>query len=102
MGKVKSRFMQSIRGKILISIVLITLLTSLAVTVIFYGQSSRTIEENYISSLQQRAQQMIDELDDVLWRAYHVNLYASCDDRIKKNIRIFLKENQADRQEEEL
>lgn len=98
----KSRFMQSIRGKILISIVLITLLTSLAVTVIFYGQSSRTIEENYISSLQQRAQQMIDELDDVLWRAYHVNLYASCDDRIKKNIRILLEENQADRQEEEL
>lgn len=98
----KGRFMRSIRGKILISILLITLLTSLAVTMIFYGQSARTIEENYISSLQQRAQQMMDELDEAVERAYHVNLYASCDDRIKKSIWSYLEANQTDQQEEEL
>lgn len=88
------RYMKSIRGKILVSILLITLLTSLAITLIFYRQSARTIEDNYISSLKQRAAQQIMALDQAMERVYHINVYASCDSRIKGNIRLYLDKRQ--------
>lgn len=86
----KGKYLKSIRGKILVSMLVITLLTLLSVTLIFYRQSARTIENNYISSLQQRAKQLMAELDDDIQRAYHTNVYASCDSRLKENIRLYL------------
>ncbi len=83
--------MKSIRAKILMSILMITLITLLAVTLIFYRQSAREIEDNYIASLQQRAKQVMDGLDEDICRAYHTNLYASCDSRLKETIVLYLK-----------
>lgn len=87
-----SKYLKSIRGKILIAILLITQITSLAVTLIFYRQSARTIEDNYISSLQQRAEQLMTELDGAVERMYHINVYASSDSRMKENIRLYLED----------
>lgn len=87
----KSKYLKSIRAKILMSILMITLLTLLAVTLIFYRQSAQTIEDNYIASLQQRAKQVMDGLDEDICRVYHTNLYASCDSRLKEDIRLYLK-----------
>ncbi|MDO5391853.1 MAG: sensor histidine kinase [Eubacteriales bacterium] len=85
------KYIRSIRGKILVSILFITLLTSLAVTLIFYGRSARIIEENYMFSLEQRADQLVVDLDEAMERAYHINVYASCDSRIKENIQLYRK-----------
>lgn len=87
----KSKYLKSIRAKILMSILMITLLTLLAVTLIFYRQSAQTIEDNYTASLQQRAKQVMDGMDEDICRAYHTNLYASCDGRLKEGIRLYLK-----------
>lgn len=86
----KSKYLKSIRAKILMSILMITLLTLLAVTLIFYKQSARTIEDNCILSLQQRAKQVMDGLEKDICRAYHTNLYASCDSGLKEDIRFYL------------
>ena len=99
--QMKSKYFSSIRGKILLSILMITLLTLLSVTMIFYRQSARTIEEHYISSLRQRAEQLISDLDEDIRRAYHINVYASCDGEVKENIRSYL-ETQEDGYLEEL
>ncbi len=80
------RYIKSIRGKILISILAITLFTSLAVTFIFYYRSAKTIEENYISSLRQQSRQLMMQWDEELERIYHITVYASCDDKIKEEI----------------
>ena len=42
---------RSIRSKVLIAITGITLLTAAAMAFVFYGRSSRMIEENYITVL---------------------------------------------------
>lgn len=94
-------YIRSIRGKILVSILFITLLTSLSVTLIFYRRSARSIEENYVFSLEQRADQLIMSLDTAMERAYHVNVYASCDRRVKENIQLYL-EKSGERYLEEL
>lgn len=97
----KSKYLNSIRGKILISILMITLFTSLAVTLIFYRQSAKTIEDNYGASLKQRAEQLVNDFDEAMERIYHINIYASCDIRIKENIQKYLGKKQ-DRYLEEL
>lgn len=89
--KRKRKYLKSIRAKILLSILMITLLTLLAVTLIFYRQSARAIEDHYIVSLQQRAEQMMDGMDEDICRVYHTNLYASCDSRLKEDIRLYRK-----------
>lgn len=87
------KFIKSIRGKILVSILFITLLTSLSVTLIFYRRSAKMIEDNYIDFMEQRAQQLVEELDRDMERNYHVNLYASCDSRIKEYIQLYATEH---------
>ncbi|MGN0484776.1 MAG: sensor histidine kinase [Lachnospiraceae bacterium] len=90
----KGKYFNSIRGKILISILTITMFTSLAVTLIFYRQSAKTIEDNYGASLKQRAEQLVNDFDEAMERIYHINVYASCDIKIKKNIKQYLEKKQ--------
>lgn len=90
----KGKYFNSIRGKILISILMITMFTSLAVTLIFYRQSAKTIEDNYGASLKQRAEQLVNDFDGDMERIYHINVYASCDIRVKENIQQYLEKKQ--------
>lgn len=57
---------RSIRSKVLIAITGITLLTAAAMAFVFYGRSSRMIEENYITVLSQRTRLLTDTVDDML------------------------------------
>ena len=53
----------SIRSKILISIIGITLFTALAIAAVFYEKSVRMIEQNYITTLKQRIRLTADTID---------------------------------------
>ncbi|MCP1101418.1 two-component system sensor histidine kinase YesM [Aequitasia blattaphilus] len=81
--------MKSIRSKILGSILFITILTSLVITIIFYRKSADTIEENYISSNQERNRQLIENLDQNMQGIYHVLVATSCDEELKVLIEEF-------------
>ncbi len=82
--------MRSIRSKILMSILLITLLISVAITSIFYGKSAEMVEENYIRILQQRDGQMIDSMDQMMQNVYQITANASCDEALKEHLTAFL------------
>lgn len=79
--------MRSIRSKVLISILLITVITASAITGIFYVKSAATIEENYIASNQQQNRQIIESLDQTTQEVYRVLVEASCDAVIKAKIK---------------
>lgn len=79
--------MRSIRSKVLISILLITVITASAITGIFYVKSAATIEENYIASNQQQNRQIIESLDQTTQEVYQVLVEASCDEEIKAKIK---------------
>lgn len=84
--------MRSIRSKVLISILLITVITATAITGIFYVKSAATIEENYISSNQQQNRQIIESLDQTTQEVYQVLVEASCDAVIKAKIKEYTAE----------
>lgn len=76
--------MKSIRIKILVSIFFITVITTLAITVVFYQKAADTIEDNYILSNQQRNRQLIESLDQSMQEVLHISVEASCDPELKK------------------
>ena len=69
---------RSIRSKVLIAITGITLLTAAAMAFVFYGRSSRMIEENYITVLSQRTRLLTDTVDDMLKNVCNIDIKASC------------------------
>ncbi|MGF6988804.1 two-component system sensor histidine kinase YesM [Lachnospiraceae bacterium PF1-21] len=76
--------MKSIRIKILVSIFFITVITTLAITVVFYQKAADTIEDNYILSNQQRNRQLIESLDQSMQEVLHISVEASCDPELKR------------------
>ena len=83
---------RSIRSKMLISIMGITLLTALAMAGVFYIRAAHMIEQNYVTLLQQRARLMSDTIDDMLKDICNININASCDKEIKDNLEQYLKD----------
>lgn len=83
---------RSIRSKMLISIIGITLLTALAMAGVFYIRAAHMIEQNYTTLLQQRTRLMSDTIDDMLKDVCNVDINASCDQEIKENVRLYLKD----------
>ena len=83
---------KSIRSKMLISIIGITLLTALAMAGVFYIRAAQMIEQNYTTLLQQRTRLMSDTIDDMLKDICNVDINASCDQEIKENVRLYLKD----------
>mgnify|MGYP002677233949 FL=1 len=83
---------RSIRSKMLISIIGITLLTALAMAGVFYIRAAQMIEQNYTTLLQQRTRLMSDTIDDMLKDVCNVDINASCDQEIKENVRLYLKD----------
>ena len=77
---------RSIRSKVLIAITGITLLTAAAMAFVFYGRSSRMIEENYITVLSQRTRLLTDTVDDMLKNVCNIDIKASCDKEIKEEL----------------
>lgn len=89
--------MKSIRSKILISIIVITFITSLAVTVVFYNRSASMVEEKYISIFQQQGQQTMERFDEAVKDICRININASCDPDLKDAIQRYqMGQNQED------
>lgn len=83
---------RSIRSKMLISIIGITLLTALAMAGVFCIRAAHMIEQNYTTLLQQRTRLMSDTIDDMLKDICNIDINASCDQEIKENVRLYLKD----------
>lgn len=83
---------RSIRSKVLIAITGITLLTAAAMAFIFYGRSSRMIEENYVTVLSQRVRLLTDTIDDMLKNVCNINIKASCDRQITEELEEYLQD----------
>lgn len=83
---------RSIRSKMLISIIGITLLTAFAMAGVFYIRAAHMIEQNYVTLLQQRTRLMSDTIDDMLKDVSNIDINASCDKEIKENVESYLKD----------
>ena len=80
----------SIRSKILLAIVGITLITALSITIAFYFKSSEMVEDNYGKNLYGRMEQMGKVFDDSLKEIYYITVQASCDGEMKEQIQEYL------------
>lgn len=81
---------RSIRSKILVSIIGITLVTALAMTGVFYQKAADMIEQNYVELLQQRIQLMCENIDHMLKDICNININASCDRELKEELTEYL------------
>ena len=71
--------LQSIRSKVLLAILVVTIVTACSITVVFYFKSAGMIEENYSTNLYGRLKQTVNSLDDSLQEIYYINLKAASD-----------------------
>lgn len=90
----------SIRSKILISIIGITLLTAIAMALVFYGKTTELIEQNYITSLKQSTRLMIDTIDQMMIDVCNINIKASCDAELKEELTLYMQDENEGRLEE--
>lgn len=70
---------QSIRSKVLLAILVVTIVTACSITVVFYFKSAGMIEENYSTNLYGRVKQTVTSLDDSLQEIYYINVKAASD-----------------------
>lgn len=89
----------SIRSKILISIIGITLFTALAIAAVFYEKSVRMIEQNYITTLKQRIRLTADTIDNVLLNVCNIDIKASCDEEIRAQLEQYNRDGDENRLE---
>ncbi len=71
--------LQSIRSKVLLAILAVTMVTACSITVVFYFKSAGMIEENYSTNLYGRVKQTITSLDDSRQEIYYINIKAASD-----------------------
>ena len=71
--------LQSIRSKVLLAILVLTIVTACSITVVFYFKSAGMIEENYSTNLYGRVKQTVTSLDDSLQEIYYINVKAASD-----------------------
>ena len=71
--------LQSIRSKVLLAILVVTIVTACSITVVFYFKSAGMIKENYSTNLYGRVKQTVTSLDDSLQEIYYINVKAASD-----------------------
>ena len=81
----RSSMLKSIRAKILLAILTVTMFTACSLTVVFYFRAAGMIEENYSGILYGRMQQTIKDLDESLKEIYYVNTRTAWDTDIRNN-----------------
>ena len=91
----------SIRNKILISIILTTLLTTLGIAAVFYYKSAQMIEDNYILVLQKRISALTDTIDGMLQDVCNITINAACDDEVEEKVIDYL-QNEDEKKLEEI
>lgn len=80
---------RSIRSKVLLATISITLITALSITIVFYIKSSDMIEKNYGENLYARVRQMGDAFDNSLKEIYYLTVQASCDEEVIQNVKSY-------------
>ena len=65
---------QSIRKKVLLAILLVTILTSCCITVVFYFRSASMIEKNYTETVYSRVRQTMESFDNSMKELYYKNI----------------------------
>ena len=88
---------KSIRSKVLIAIIGITLLTATAMAFVFYGRSAKMIEENYVTVLSQRVRLLTGTIDDMLKDVCNIDIKSSCDSELKEMLRQYLEDQDESR-----
>lgn len=78
---------QSIRSKVLLAILAVTMVTACSITVVFYFKSAGMIEENYSTNLYGRVKQTVTSLDDSLQEIYYINVKAASDINMVKCVK---------------
>lgn len=78
---------QSIRSKVLLAILAVTMVTACSITVVFYFKSVGMIEENYSTNLYGRVKQTVTSLDDSLQEIYYINVKAASDINMVKCVK---------------
>ena len=96
-----SRKKTSIRNKILISIIITTLLTTLGIAAMFYYKSAQMIEDNYISALQKQINALTDTIDGMLQDVCNITINVACDDEVEEKVMDYLR-NEDEKELEEI
>ena len=83
--------LKSIRAKILLAILAVTMFTAGSLTVVFYLRAAGMIEENYSGLLYGRMQQTVKDLDESLKEIYYVNTRTAWDEEIRNHAKEYLR-----------
>lgn len=78
--------MHSLRSKVLLAIISITLLTASAITLVFYFKSSQMIEDNYGQNLYARMEQIGDTFDSDLKEIYYITVQSSVEEVLMEQV----------------
>lgn len=76
---------RSMRSKVFLAIISITLLTASAITLVFYFKSTQMIEDNYGSNLYGRIEQVGNAFDDAMKEIYYITVHASNDESLAEH-----------------
>ena len=83
--------LKSIRAKILLAILAVTMFTAGSLTVVFYLRAAEMIEENYSGILYGRMQQTVKNLDESLKEIYYVNMKTAWDEDVRNNAEEYIR-----------
>lgn len=83
--------LKSIRGKVLLAILAVTMITACSITIAFYMKASAMIEANYANNIYGRVRQAVTSLDESLKEIYYINVKASSDTGIMDGIKEYEK-----------
>ena len=83
--------LKSIRAKILLAILTVTMFTACSLTVVFYFRAAEMIEENYSGILYGRMQQTVKNLDESLKEIYYVNMKTAWDEDVRNNAEEYIR-----------
>lgn len=82
--------LRSIRSKLLLAILTVTMITACAITIVFYFKSAAMIEENYADNLYGRVKQTVKSMDDSLQEIYYINVKASSDAGLIEQVETYI------------
>ena len=87
---------QSIRKKVLLAILLVTILTSCCITVVFYFRSASMIEKNYTETVYSRVRQTMESFDNSMKELYYKNIEIAGKEELQREIEQYRESNNAD------
>lgn len=87
---------QSIRKKVLLAILLVTILTSCCITVVFYFRSASMIEKNYTETVYSRVRRTMESFDNSMKELYYKNIEIAGKEELQREIKQYRESNNAD------